>query len=100
MLKGTTPRHTFTLPIDTGLIKSIQIIYAQNDNVKLIKETEQCTLSGNTAVVKLSQEDTLEFEEETCVQMQVRVLLHNGDALASGIMRTRCEGVLYDGVLV
>jgi hypothetical protein len=100
MIRGTTPTHTFTLPFDTGLIKTILITYKQNNNIKLQKWTNECEFLGDTVSVKLSQEDTLQFEGNIPVQIQIRVLTFSGDATASDVMRVRCEDVLYDGVLV
>ena len=99
MIKGTTPTHTFTLPFETAMIKSIQITYAQNDAVKLTKGNADCTFEGNTVSVRLTQEDTLLFAEKACVEVQVRVLTIGGDALASNIMRVRCHECLSEDVL-
>ena len=99
MIKGTTPTHTFSLPFGTEMIKKIEVVYAQNDAVKLTKESEDCAFDGNTVSVKLTQEDTLVFDEGVCVEIQVRVLTLADDALASNVMRIRCEDCLFDGVL-
>ena len=99
MIKGTTPTHTFTLPFGTDMIKSVQIIYAQNDVPVLTKGSGDCTMEGNTISVRLNQEDTFLFAEGSCVEIQVRVLTLGGDSLASNIMRVRCEECLFEGVL-
>ena len=100
MIKGTTPLHTFSLPFDTESVKTIQITYAQDDVVKLTKKNPDVQLSGNTASVKLTQEDTLKFNADSCVEIQVRVLTTGGDALASDIIKTGCRRILDDEVLV
>lgn len=99
MIKGTTPTHIFTLPFDTGMIKTIQVAYAQGGVVMLTKGNADCTFDQNMVSVRLSQEDTFLFAENACVEVQVRVLTMEGEALASGIMRIRCKDILTDEVL-
>ena len=99
MIKGTTPTHTFFLPFDTGMIKDARITYSQNGSVVLKKEAKNCAMEGNEVSVKLTQEDTMMFNEGVCVEVQVRVLTLAGDALASEIVRIGCDRILDDGVL-
>lgn len=99
MIKGTTPTHTFFLPFETDVIKDVRITYVQNGTVVLNKEAENCTMKGNEVSVKLTQEDTMMFNEGACVEVQVRVLTVAGDALASEIVRIGCDRILDDGVL-
>lgn len=100
MIKGTTPTHIFTLPIDADTIKTIHILYAQNGVEKLKKSNDDCTFEGKAVKVKLTQEDTFKFADDVCVEVQVRVLTVGGDALASRVMRVRCHDCLSDEVLV
>lgn len=100
MIRGTTPTHEFVLPFPCEMVKTVQIIYAQNDTVILEKENNDCTMNGNVVSVKLTQEDTFSFSEDSCVEVQIRVLTCDGDVLASHIMRVSCDECLYDGVLV
>ena len=83
MMQGTTPKHTFTLPFSTTLISNVQIVYAQNSEVVLIKEMADCDLEDKTITVDLSQEDTFKFDHEINVQIQLRVLTTGNDALVS-----------------
>lgn len=99
MMKGTTPTHVFTLPVNVDVIKTIRIIYAQGGVERVTKSTEDCTMEGNRVTVKLTQEDTFAFMEDECVEVQVRVLTTSGDALASRIIRVHCRECLSDEVL-
>ncbi len=99
MIRGTTPVHIFTLPFDTGEIKSIRVIYSQRSAVRLKKENPDVTLSGAKATVKLSQEDTLGFNAELPVDIQIRILTNSGDALASNIISVPCRKILDNEVL-
>ena len=99
MIKGTTPTHTFTLPFDTSMVEKVRIIYAQGENVVLVKETKDCNLDGMEVRTTLTQQDTFNFDDCDCVQVQIRVLTKGGDALASVIKRVGVSQVLDDEVL-
>ena len=85
MIKGTTPTHTFKIPLDAGGVKSVMVIYAQNNVEVFRKETSDCTLEGNSISVTLTQEETFRFNHNQNVQIQVRLLTVAGNALASDI---------------
>ena len=99
MIRGTTPTHVFKLPFDTGIIKTLRIIYAQDGKVKMTKTETDCTLDGENVTTKLSQEETLKFRSGTPVEIQMRVLSKGEDAMASKIVRVRVEEVLSDEVI-
>ena len=99
MRPGTTPKHTFTLPFDTSLIKTVQVTYKQGDKIVLKKKTEACTLDGATISYRLTQEETFLFDQETTVRIQVRVLTHDGQAPASDVMYRSPQECLDDEVL-
>lgn len=88
---GTTPTHTFTLPPDiASVVAKVRVIYAQCDKVVLTKDITN--ISGDNVVVKLTQEDTLKFHRRKTVQIQLRALTNNGDALTSDVIKRRpCE---------
>lgn len=100
MIRGTTPKHTFRIPFDADMIKEVRIIYAQNDQQILVKETADCTLEGNTIRTALTQEETFKFDCTKCVQIQVRALTSDGEALASAIKHIDVDKCLDSEVLV
>lgn len=101
MRRGTTPLHTFTIPFDTSLLDCVKVVYAQDDKVILEKKNEGCVLDGNTVKVTLTQEDTFLFDcRKRIVQIQVRVLTLNNEALASEVLRVPVEKCLDNEVLV
>lgn len=100
MIRGTTPLHVFTLPINTALCKEIKITYAQDDHPVLMKKKNDCTLNGNTVSVRLTQQDTFLFDHEKNVQIQVRVLTLTGEALCSTVKRITVGRCLESEVLV
>ena len=85
MMRGTNPTHTFTLPFNVDVIDKVRILYAQNEKVVFVKETESCTLENNTIVTRLTQEDTLAIDHKRPVEVQIRVLTVTGDSLVSAI---------------
>lgn len=100
MIRGTTPTHTFTLPCDASMVKEVMIIYAQGDVEVFHKDTEDCKLDGETVSVTLTQEDTFLLDHKQRVQIQIRVLTHGGDALASDVKIVSIKKCLNEEVLV
>ena len=84
---GTTPTHNFRLPFGTETIRKVRVLYAQNDAVIFKKEDEACTREGNTIKVQLTQDETLLFDYKKPVQIQLRVLTSDGEALTSQIVK-------------
>lgn len=100
MIRGTTPTHTFKLPFDADIIKSVMIIYAQRNKEILRKETADCTMEGKTISVTLTQEDTFKFNHVDHMQIQLRLLTMSGDALASDIKVVNVKECLNSEVLI
>ena len=99
MRKGTTPTHIFKLPFNTDTLKSVMVIYAQNNVEVFKKETADCVLEGDTVSVTLTQEETFKFNHDENVQIQMRVLTAGGNALASNIQKVAVRQCLNCEVL-
>ena len=83
---GTTPTHTFTLPAEiASMVSKVRVVYAQCESVVLTKEVTK--LDGNDVVVKLTQDETMNFHERKPVKIQLRVLDKGGNALTSDIIQ-------------
>ena len=96
MRKGTTPTHIFTIPTEIAeTLSKIRVIYSQNNEIVLTKDTTEV---GSEVKIRLTQEETLQFDHSKAVDIQVRALTLGGDALNSDIMTVRCEKCLEDGV--
>lgn len=98
--RATTPTHTLRIPIDTSLVKTLMVIYAQADNELFHKNKEDCILEENTIKVTLTQEDTLLLDHKKNAQIQVRGLTHDGKAFRSKIKTTSVGKILNEEVLV
>lgn len=64
----------------------------------LEKDMSSVTFSDDERIsVTLTQEETLAFDAVGTVKIQIRVLLKDGSALASDIVKTTAEVILKDG---
>lgn len=97
--QGTTPTHTFTIPFDTSLLKTVHIAYAQCDEVLFVKSDDDITLDGNKIITTLTQEETLRLDPTKVVAIQIRCLTYKGDAPASDIMLVSVDKCLEKEVL-
>lgn len=126
--RGTTPYHSFVLPLSLDSISELYITYLQNDEVILDKSlsddsvslvevesnlenasmeeilTEESKEKETKVTVHLTQEDTLKFTfypaaEKNIAVIQIRVLTSDGEAYASNPIQERIFGVLKDGVI-
>ena len=85
MRKGTTPTHIFTIPFDTAIVKEALVVYAQDDKEVFRKDTFDCMMDGKNIGVALTQEETLSFDHNRNVQVQLRVLTTEGDSYVSDV---------------
>jgi len=122
--RGTTPYHSFILPLAASDIQEIYVTYLQNDEVILDKgkndvditdldmDTDNASMENleenegafSTVGIHLTQEDTLKFHFypaaiKNIAVIQIRVLDSNGEAYASDPIKERIFGVLKDGVI-
>lgn len=82
MIRGTTPTHVFNIPFNTDIIKDVRVIYAQKGEVVITKTMEECLIADGQIGVKLTQEDTFEFDNKETVEIQIKVLTTNDDVMA------------------
>lgn len=101
MIRGTTPTLEFTLPFDTSLIAEMYVTIAQGEKTVLEKTLSDCSCSGTSVSLALTQEDTLRLQQQphSRAEMQIRVRTTAGEALASDIMRVYVGRILKEGVI-
>lgn len=99
MRQGTTPKHTFTLPFDTGTVAKVRVTYAQGGVVKVVKKETDCEMFGDVISVRLTQVDTLCFNCKLKTDIQVRVVTRDGEVLASDIITVSTKRCLDHEVL-
>ena len=99
MMQGTTPRHIFRLPFSVDLIDKLWITYAQDGKEVMTLTKEQCRLFGQVVERTLSQKETLGFQHDKVIKVQLRVLTLGGEALQSKPRIITCEEALKKEVL-
>lgn len=96
-IRGTTPTITFNLPFDVSTIRNCEAYFAQNDELLVTKEFEDCVLEDRTLSVTLTQEDTLAFDDDAKLEMQIRFVFTNGSVDATQIVKGKIGRILKDG---
>ena len=99
MFRGTTPTLKFELPFAADTIADGFISIAQSRRVVIDKPISDWIISGNTIKVTLTQEETLNLVVSNTTEIQLRVKLADGTALASEIFTVSTERILKDGVI-
>lgn len=99
MIKGTTPTLEFELPFEVALVKNAYVTLSQKGVIVINKQIKDCECQSNILSVKLTQEDTIRLNATDIVEIQIRVLTANDDALASEIWTTYAERILYEGII-
>ena len=100
IMQGTTPTHTFNLPFDTSVIKTIRIVYAQCGEKLFSRENNDVTLEGSQVRTTLTQEDTFKINPEKVVEIQVRIVTQGGEAANSRVLRVSAERCLENEAIV
>lgn len=98
MRRLTTPTHSFTLPFDESVVSKFLLSYVQDDQIVLEKTKDEVLIDGNVWSVMLSQEETKKFKPGAA-RAQIRVLTHDGKALASDVFQFAVAQVLNEVVL-
>ena len=97
MFIATTPTLNFSLPFDSNTIAAGYITLAQKNRNVIEKPLEEWTRSGTEVSVKLSQKETMLLNPDSNIEIQMRIRLNDGTALASRIFSATAERVLKDG---
>lgn len=86
---------------DTSLIAEMYVTIAQGEKTVLEKTLSDCSCSGTSVSLALTQEDTLRLQQQphSRAEMQIRVRTTAGEALASDIMRVYVGRILKEGVI-
>ena len=124
IMRGTTPYHSFILPLRAEQVSHFCVSYTQNGTLILDKQDADMDITNiedlyenasmeeltdeekqsSQVVLHLTQEDTLKFKfypaaEKNIAVIQVRILTDEGEAYASDPVTERVMGVIKDGVI-
>lgn len=99
MRRGTTPTHEFVVDVDMTSATAIYITYKQREKVVLEKNIDDITVTDTKLMVTLTQEETLMFNINNIVEIQIRAKMDTGEAIASNIIKTSAQRILKEGVI-
>lgn len=99
MRRGTTPTHEFVVDVDMTSATAIYITYKQREKVILEKNIDDITVTDTKLMVTLTQEETLMFNINNIVEIQIRAKMDTGEAIASNIIKTSAQRILKEGVI-
>ena len=96
-IRGTTPTFVFNLPFDVSTLANCEIYFAQDDTLFVTKSLSDCVASGNQITVTLTQSDTLAFDDEEKLQIQVRFIYTDGTVEATNVTKKKVGQILKEG---
>lgn len=99
MIRGTTPTLKFKLPFDTELLAEAWVTFTQLGHTVVDKTLADLEKEGDTLVLQLTQDETLMFQHEELVEIQIRARLTDDTAVASQKIRVGVDGILKEGVI-
>lgn len=99
MTPGATPTHTFNLPISTDEIAALRITYEQDGKILFQKKKDECELKDKQVKVKLSQEETLLFDSNVIVRIQLKGRTTGDDVIISKVIKKPTNIVLDKEVI-
>ena len=104
MRRGTTPTLKFSLynkdgsNFDTSLVENIRVAFAQKGVLVIEKDIKECEIVDNIVSITLSQEETLLFDYNAFVEIQLKVKA-SGAAISHDPLRVPCGKILSEEVL-
>jgi len=78
MKRGTTPTITYNFPFDVSTIEAIRINFLQGSETLFTKTETDCTFSGQTVSVQLTQEETYSLSAKKRIATDARYLKSDG----------------------
>lgn len=97
--RGTTPNQIFTVDADITQAEVVYLTYKQGNMTVLEKEKEELTITKDTVSFRMTQEESLLFERNGEISMQIRARFSDGTAIKSNIVKTSSDHLLKEGVI-
>ena len=99
MTRGTTPTLKFTTPFTADQVESGYITFTTQKNILLdiSVNDDNVKIEDNFISLTLTQSQTLMFKSCVCSLVQLRLLLGDGNAVASNIVQINVCDILKDG---
>ena len=99
MKRATDFQFTITLDEGTGNLSKMRMAFSQQGEILLLKTENQLTVSDNTIVCDLTQEETKLFEANVDCAIQLRAKNSEGKVFATDEFYESVEDVLDDEVM-
>lgn len=100
MVRGSTPKHIFKIPISTSTVNKVLITYEQLGRKVLEKTEKDVQMQDDTITLQLTQAETLLFKEKQTARIQLKVLTNSGDLLPSQIISVSVGEILNEEELL
>lgn len=97
--QGSTPTNEFSVPFPADAIAEAVITYEQDGKTVLEKHTEDLAIADYSVTAELTQEETLRFEADKIVVIQIKVKTTDGKVIPSDKMYASVYEVLNKEVL-
>ena len=98
--RGTTPTITYTFDlVDVSNITTAYLTITQGERVIIEKTLNDAEIGENSLVWTLTQDETLQLEEDASVKIQCRYKTGDGMAYATKKTTTKVYGVEKEGVI-
>lgn len=84
VIPGTTPTNIFVIQdvdVKADNIKTLEIVYTQKGKILFEKHLEEVVIDENRISVWLSQQETLLFNHEEFVKVQIAILMYDGNCI-------------------
>lgn len=82
MVRGTTPKLKFPIPVDEEMIEVGYVTFNQGNETLIEKDKDSWEFEEKKIIIHLSQEETLLLKEESTVEIQIRFRTKDGEAFA------------------
>lgn len=99
MICGTTPTHTFEVPLTKDEIVEAWVMYGQGGTNILTKKTDSLKIEDNKIMCTLTQEESASFTPRRLVEVQLKFKLKSGEVVASEIVNVTACAMLDCGTI-
>ena len=100
MIRGTTPTHKLNVNVNLTSAK-VYVTYKQRGSVIVERSNEDTNdtliIDEKSITLTLTQEETLKFYANEKVEIQIRAVFEDGEAIASNIVSLYTDKILKEG---